>query len=174
MTWLNALVPFAAGVVRGFASEFSRPETAAHPCHSAPPRDSDFQSCVLAYGRAAGLGTPQLHGQTVAFTVPIERVPYMVLFSPGPGSVIASAHCNLTFPGTVPGPVLRAVEGQNRKDDSGCFFDQIDHAEGVSFCSITHVDAHRFSERAFSLMVTTLTRRAAALDRALMKSGYGN
>ena len=171
MSWLNFLAPLATGFVRGFSAEWARPEPAARPCFH--PSRHDFPSLMFAYGQAAGLRPPKLHNRSVAFTVPVQGVPYMVLFSAGPDCVIASAHSNLHFPGEVPRSVQIAMANINRKDQSGCCYDQIEHDTGVSLCSMTKVDLHEFTQPVFERMLHQLTNRVAALDRVLVQDGYG-
>lgn len=142
-------------------------------CRSATQsQGSNFQSQMIAFGRAAGLGMPKFSKRSASFSVRAHGVPYLVILTPGPDVVITSAFSHVTFPAGVPAELVSLIPRLNRSIESGCYYDDVEHDDGVSFYITKMVQPHEYTQDSLEAIVLELATRISTLDRVLKQYGY--
>ena len=74
MSWLNSLLPFAAGFVKGFVSEYTHSEPAGR---LSSPHYYDFPQHMAALAEATGLQLTSLHERRASFILPFRGGQYI-------------------------------------------------------------------------------------------------
>lgn len=150
-------------------------EGSAAPCRAAARSGgADFQSQMIAFGHAAGLGTPRFRNRSASFTVAARGVQYLVVLTPGPNVLITSAFSHVTFPEGVPAELVSLIPRLNRNIASGCSYDEVEHDDGVSFYISKMVQPHEYTQERLEAIVVELATRISSLDRVLKQYGYGD
>jgi hypothetical protein len=173
----NALGQFARGLMQGFMNEVLRPEgrPPAHTIHvrmpeRQAPAGHDFQSLMIAYGEAAGLGMPRFSNRSAGFLVLMGGFPYLVVLTPRNDIVVASAGSRVEFPGGVPPIIQEVIRRQNPRMTNGCQYDVFE--DGV--CVGTTLALHQLTQSVFEAVLSTLADCMAAFDDTLRDYGYGD
>lgn len=169
MSWLNAVLPFAAGFVKGFVSEYTRAEPAGR---LSSPHYYDFQQHMAALAEATGIHLTNLHERRASFLLPFRGGQYIASAVLAGDRIALAVFSRIEFPlGGIPGDLVRAVKRLNAQLPH-CDFEILDLDDTCVWCAQGMTTAMSLTPQVFEAALSEMVICVYRLDCWLVEHGF--
>jgi hypothetical protein len=169
MSWSNFL-PFAAGFIKGFIEEYTRPE----PASTTSSLDGyDFHRHMAALAEATGVRLATLHERRASFAFSFRREQYFASAVLVQDKISVAVFSKIEFPiRAMPAELVRAVKSLNAKLPH-CDFEIIDMEDGTCvWCAQGATAATSLTPSVFEAALAKMVSCIARLDAWMVEHGF--